>query len=185
MFISSLRLRSVTAVSPAVRVWSVPRRGRAEVVLTPVWAPVSQHLRKPATIMVRPTRSGTAVTGASLGTMARAHATSPSAPPRIPAIRAAFSAYSPPRKRCQLPVWSRAPSLHCRGEHEAVEEGDQDQVAEQDQRPAEVVPDHLTFLADELARRDADAGGLRRDRLADLGADRVQRRQEQWRHLEQ
>ena len=44
--------------------------------------------------------------------------------------------------------------------------------------------DHLAFVADELAGRDADARGLRRDRLADLGADRVQRRQQQQREAE-
>src|SRR5580692_8195578 len=61
---------------------------------------------------------------------------------------------------------------------------DDDEINEQDQGPAEVVADDLSLLAHETARRDADAGGLRRDRLADFGADRIEARQQQGRHAE-
>ena len=60
-------------------------------------------------------------------------------------------------------------------EEEVTRDPDQDEIGQQDQRPAEIVADDFTFVTDELARGNADAGGLRRDRLADLRAHRVER----------
>jgi len=60
-------------------------------------------------------------------------------------------------------------------EEEVTGYPDQDEIGQQDQRPAEIVANDFAFIADELARGYADAGGLRRDRLADLRAHRVER----------
>src|ERR1700693_3934757 len=56
---------------------------------------------------------------------------------------------------------------------------DQDQVGEEDERPAHIVPDDLAFAAYKLAGRNAHAGGLRRDRFAHFRPYRVEGRQHQ------
>src|ERR1700730_5863345 len=70
------------------------------------------------------------------------------------------------------------------GEEEVTSHPDQHEIDEEHEGPAEIVADHLALVAHELAGRHADAGGLRRDRLADLGPDRVQDRQQHQREAE-
>src|SRR5215472_11451298 len=70
-------------------------------------------------------------------------------------------------------------------EEQVAGHADQHEIDQERDGPAEIVPDHLALVAHELAGGDADARGLRRDRLADLGPDRVERRQQQRREAEQ
>src|SRR5579883_3622716 len=70
------------------------------------------------------------------------------------------------------------------GEEQIGANADDDEIAKQEQAPSEIVADDLAFVTHEAAGGNADAGGLRRDRLADLGAHRVERRQEQQREPE-
>src|SRR5215469_13954576 len=69
-------------------------------------------------------------------------------------------------------------------EEQIAGDGDQDQVAQHEQGPEEIVPDNLAFIAYEARGRNADARGLWRDRLSDLCANRVDRRQKQRRKAE-
>ena len=77
-----------------------------------------------------------------------------------------------PDRPADIPV--RESGLHRARQHESVEEGDQDQVAEHDQCPGEIVSDHLALAAHVLAGRNPDARGLRSDRLSDFGAHGTQ-----------
>src|SRR5579863_10551887 len=70
-------------------------------------------------------------------------------------------------------------------EEEVAGKTDKDEINEQNNGPAEIVPDHRALVANKPAGRHADTRGLRRDRFADLGADRIQRRQQQQRKAEQ
>src|ERR1700756_534890 len=64
-------------------------------------------------------------------------------------------------------------------EEQIAGDGDDDQIGQEKQGPEEIVPDHLAFIAHEARGRDTDTRGLWRDRLADLGADRVDGRQQE------
>src|SRR5580704_15916562 len=96
------------------------------------------------------------------------------------------SPYSPP------PIRYSQPSLPLRlrqhrdaGEEQVTGHPDQHEIDEEHEGPTEIVADHLALVAHVLAGRHADTGGLRRDRLADLGTDRVQSRQQHQREAEQ
>src|SRR5215472_16882331 len=58
-------------------------------------------------------------------------------------------------------------------EEEVTSYPDQDEIGQQDERPAEIMANDFAFVADEFAGGNTDAGSLRRDWLADLRAHRV------------
>src|SRR5262249_3800862 len=75
---------------------------------------------------------------------------------------------------CEIPLfWQHRDAR----EEEVTRYPDQDEIDQQHDRPAEIVANDLAFVADELAGGNTNAGGLRRDWLADFCPDRVERRQ--------
>src|SRR5258707_7111118 len=85
------------------------------------------------------------------------------------------------RKPLLLPFSSSttALSLHQIRGQEVLEHADDNQTAEPNECPAEIVANNLAFVAHIFAGRDADAGRLGRDRLANFRADRVERWEKQ------
>src|SRR5579875_1249041 len=80
-----------------------------------------------------------------------------------PACAAAPSqAEAPPHAGTRL---AAGREVHHARREEVEEHADDDEVAEEDEGPAHIVADHLTLVAHEAARRDADARGLRSNRL--------------------
>ena len=74
---------------------------------------------------------------------------------------------------CEIPLFRQHRDAR---EKEVTRYPDQDEIGQQDERPAEIVANDFAFVADELAGGNADAGGLRRYRLTDFRAHRIERR---------
>src|SRR6202035_5688764 len=62
------------------------------------------------------------------------------------------------------------------GEEQVASHPDQHEIDQEHDGPAEIVANDLAFVADELAGRHADAGGLGRAPLAVLRPDPIQNR---------